>query len=265
VTASGRWGAAAISALLLVLSSTAAWADDDVEPYARIIIDTAVMYSGPGTSYRRVYVAERGEVFPIRARSPRGGYWFQVVLPDATTGWVLGDTVYVHEVSDDEASGGRFLPWLFAPPPLPTATGELSVSAGVLGRTFGTTSGGGFMAVRPAFYIQPTFGIELTGAASVSTGGRLFIGAIGGIVNIFPRSPIVPYVVAGAGFAQSDPNADTFLLESGGTGVVYGGGGLRFGFRYRLTIRVEARAYAFYKPDLYVAQEELSGGITVFF
>jgi len=256
-------GLASIAWLALV---TPASADDDVEPYARIVVEATNIRSGPGASFRRVYVAERGEEFPILGRATRGGYWFKIELPDATSGWVMGETVYVHEVGEGEASGGRFLPWLFAPPPLLTAVGELSVTMGVLGKSFGFDSGrGGFMAVRPAFYLNPVFGIEATGAASVAEGGRIFFGTLGGIVNLFPRAPIVPYAVTGAGFAFSDPNADTFLLEGGNTFVLYGGGGLRFGFRYRLIVRVEARAYAFYKPDVYVAQEELSGGVTVFF
>jgi len=250
--------------LSMVLPAGPAQAED-VDPYARVMVDRTIIRSGAGASYRRVYVAERNEVFPVRARSTRGGYWFQVELPDATYGWILGDTVYVHEVSDEEASGGRFLPGLFAPPPLPEATGELAVVAGVLGQNFGFSSGGGFMAVRPAIYLVPEFGVEATLSATVSEGGRIFMGLLGGIINLFPRSPIVPYLVVGGGGAFSDPNADTFLLESGTLGVAYGGGGLRFGFLYRITLRIEARAYAFFTPDLYVPQEELSGGITVFF
>ena len=238
---------------------------DEPDPYARIIVDTAELRSGPGMGYQRVHLATRGDVFPLRSRATRGGYWFEVELPDGTGGWVLGDFVYVHEVGD-EADAGRFLPWLFAPPPLPTATAELAVTAGVIGESFGFSgSVGGFMAIRPTVYISPTFGIEATAAASVSEGGRLFIGALGGIVNLFPESPVVPYLVVGGGFGISDPNADTFLLESGDVGVAYGGGGLRFGFRYRLTLRIEARAYAFYKSDLWVAQEELSAGLCAFF
>lgn len=246
-------------------ASRAGAQDDSPDLYARVIVDTSVIRSGPGVSYRRLYIAERGEVFPVRARATRGGYWFRVELPDGTTGWILGDTVYNHEVSEEEATAGRFLPWLFAPPPLPTATGELSVTFGVLGKTLGTEGGGGFMALRPTFYLDPTFGLELGAAASVSRGGRLFIGTVGGLVNLFPTSPVVPYVAVGGGMAQSDPNADTFLLESGQTAVAYGGGGLRFGFKYRLTFRIEVRAYAFFEPDRYVAQEEVSGGLTVFF
>ena len=254
-----------LAGAVVLVCAGAASAQDEPELYARVIVDTTVIRSGPGSTYRRVYVAERNEVFPVRARSTRGGYWFQVELPDATLGWILGDTVYNHEVSEEEARGGRFLPGLFAPPPIPTATGELAVTFGLLGKSFGFDGGGGFMAVRPSFYLDPTFGFELGAAASVSRGGRLFIGTVGGIVNIFPESPVVPFIVVGTGIAQSDPNADTFLLESGQTAAMYGGGGLRFGFKYRLTVRIEARAWAFYEPDVYVTQEELSCGLTVFF
>jgi hypothetical protein len=231
--------------------------EGDVEPYARVIVDSTALRSGPGAGFRRVHVGHRGDVFRVRSRATRG-YWFEVELPDGTSAYILGDAVYVHEVSREEATGGRFLPRLFAPAPLPDAHGEIAVTFGILGD-------GGFMAIRPAFFLAPELGIELTGAAVVNRGGRILIGAIGGIVNIFPRSPVVPYVVVGSGFAASDPNADTFLLERGTVFAFYGGGGLRFCFRYRFTIRVEARAYAFIEPDRYVSDEEFSGGITVFF
>ena len=52
---------------------------------------------------------------------------------------------------------------------------------------------------------------------------------------------------------------------SGTVGTFYGGGGLRLGFRYRLTLRVEARSHVFIEPDRYVDQMELSVGLTVFF
>jgi hypothetical protein len=46
---------------------------------------------------------------------------------------------------------------------------------------------------------------------------------------------------------------------------LYGGGGLRFGFRHRLIIRVEARDYALFEPDRLVSQKEISGGLSAFF
>ena len=76
---------------------------------------------------------------------------------------------------------------------------------------------------------------------------------------------MVPFFTVGGGFAVSDPNADTFLLQSGMVGVLYGGGGLRFGFRYRITIRIEARGYAFFDENEINALEEITIGATVFF
>jgi hypothetical protein len=43
------------------------------------------------------------------------------------------------------------------------------------------------------------------------------------------------------------------------------GAGLRIGFRYRITLRLELREHLFFEPDRTVAQEELSAGLTVFF
>jgi hypothetical protein len=232
----------------------AAEEDGSGRAFARILVDATPMRSGPGPAFRQVGTARRGEVYPIRQRASMG-YWFEIERPDSTVAWVLGDAVYVH---DEGAEATHFLPRLFAPPPLPDARGEVAM-------TFGALGGGGFMAARPSYLLQPAAGLELTAAASVSRAGRILIGGVGGIVNLAPRSPIIPYVAVGGGLAHSDPNADTFLLQSGTVGMLYGGGGLRFAFRYRLILRVEVRAYAFIEPDRYVTDEEYSGGLTVFF
>lgn len=226
--------------------------------YARVVVERTEVRTGPGASFRRVRSASRGDVFPILERGT-SGYWYQVELPDGTQGWIAGSAVYTHELSADEANEGRFAPEVFAPPPLPQALGELSFQFGVLGLT------NGFMAIRPAFYLAPEFGIELTGAAAVGDAGRLLIATAGAIVNVFPESVVVPFAVAGGGAAFTDANSDAFLADSGVTGAMYAGGGLRFCFRYHITIRLEARVWAFYDENRYVAQEEYGGGLTVFF
>ncbi|MGF1466978.1 MAG: SH3 domain-containing protein [Sandaracinaceae bacterium] len=228
--------------------------------YARVIVDRTALRSGPGVGFQRIRIAERGETFKVLQRARRG-YWFQVELPDGTRPWIQGDAVYNHEVTAEEATGGRFLPKLFAPPPLPSATGELAVMLGVLG----LSQPGAFMAFRPTFYLAPEVGIELDLAGSLSDRGRFWIGGGGPVINVFPESPIVPFFTVGGGFVVSDPNADTFLLDSGVLAVMYGGGGLRLGFRYRITLRLEARGYAFFDENRIVGLEEFSGGLTVFF
>jgi hypothetical protein len=256
-------------ALALLLFASTAHAQDAATPaateddapmgvYARVVVDRTELHSGPGTSFRHVYTASRGDVFLVVERGSRG-YWFRVQLPDATFAWVQGDAVYTHELSESAAHEGQFAPDVFAPPPLAQAAGEISFNFGALGLV------NGFMAIRPAFYLAPEFGIELTAAAAVGSLGRVLIGTAGGIINVFPRSVVVPFVVLGGGIAYGDPNADAFLVRSGASGALYGGGGLRFAFRYRITVRLEARLWGFFDQNRYVAQEEYSGGLTVFF
>ncbi len=231
--------------------------------YARVIVDRVELRSGPGATFRRVWIGERSDVFPITERGTHS-YWFRVELPDGTQAYVPGDAVYAHELSSEEASRGRFLPELFAPPALPHAVGELAFSFGVLGIS-GNGAQTGMMAIRPTINLAPELGIEATLGASVGEGGRLFFGTLGGLVNIFPTSPIVPFIALGGGFARSDPNADAFLLRAGWRGALYAGGGLRIGFRYRITLRIEVREWVFLDENEVSEQEEVSGGLTVFF
>ena len=226
----------------------------EVELFARVIVDSSALRSGPGSSFRRVGMALRGDIFPVKRRATTG-YWFQVERPDGTLARILGDAVYNHEVGpDDERRPSR----IFSPPPLGDAHIELAVMFGALG------SGGSF-AFRPMIVLAPEFGIELNAQIGVSRAGQTFVLGGGGVVNVFPRSPVVPFLVVGGGIAISDPNADTFLLESGSTAAMYGGGGLRFGFRQRITLRIEVRSYVFFEPGRYVTMEEYSGGMSVFF
>ena len=161
-------------------------------------------------------------------------------------------TSVVGELDDTGRSG------IFAPPPLIGSRMEIAVG-------FGAMSGGGFMAIRPTVLVDPHFGLEITGAAVVNRAGQMLMIGGGGIVNIFPEWPVVPFFAVGGGVAFSNPNSDTFLLEEGQIGTLYGGGGLRFGFRKRVILRVDVRAYAFFEANRYVAREEYSGGMSVFF
>jgi len=230
---------------------------EDPEVCARVVVDRAEVRAGPGATYRRIYAARRDEVFPVRGRAT-AGFWFRVELPDGTSGFIRGDVVYNHELGGEQASSGRFLPAVFAPPPLLEAHGEIALVGGAFGS-------GGMLALRPTWLLDPSFGFELTGAAAVARGGRLMLAMIGPVVNVFPRSPIVPFFTLASGIVASSPNADTFLLEEGSVTAIAAGAGLRIGFRFRLTLRLEARTYVLFETDRYVRQEEFSAGLTVFF
>jgi hypothetical protein len=249
----------ALAQLLAVLASAEPChaEDSESEPYARVIVEHAAVRAGPGVGFRRVYLAERGEVFPVLSRATQG-YWFRIELPDSTQGWVAGDAVHPHELTSEGAPRERWLPWLFAPPPLAVGRGEVAITGGVLG-------GGGMFAVRPAVLLDPAFGIELNALAGVSSAGRLWMVTVGPVVNMLPRSPIVPFATIQGGVTSSRPNADSFLLESGTIASLNAGFGLRVGFHYRITLRLEARTHVFFEPDHIGSQEEFSAGLTVVF
>jgi hypothetical protein len=247
---------ACVSLCLFGMSRQVAADASETVVYARVVVDWAAIRAGPSATYRQVYTAHRDDVFPVRSRAA-SDYWFRVELPDGTTGFIRGDLVYNHEVSDAEAHGGRFLPAIFAPPPLASAHGEIALLGGALGS-------GGFFAVRPTWLLDASFGFEATGGVSVARGGRLFLAMLGPVVNLFPRSPVVPFFDLAGGLVASSPNADTFLLRAGTVTGLSAGVGLRIGFRYRLTLRLEARSYVLFETDHYVREEEFSAGLTVF-
>ena len=232
-------------------------AADEGRAHARVVIERAPVRAGPGAEFRVVYVGRRDELLPVRSRA-RKDYWLQVELPDGTLGYVAGDVVYVLELEEDAASSGRFLPWLLAPPAMLAAHGEVAITGGVLGD-------GGMLALRPAVLFDPAFGVELSAGAAVATGGRLLSITAGPVVNLLPTTPIVPFATLQGGLVVSSPNADSFLLESGSMATLEAGIGLRIGFRYRITLRLELREHLFFEPDRTVTQEELSAGLTVFF
>jgi uncharacterized protein YgiM (DUF1202 family) len=230
--------------------------DGEAEVFARVVVETAALRTGPGATFQLVRVTKQGETFPVRQRATRG-YWLRVELPDGTLAYVQGDAVYVHEVKE-RSRAQRALGKVFAPAPLLAAKAEIALSLGALGSS-------GFMAVRPVWLLAPSFGFEANLAASVGSTGRLFMGGAGGVVNIFPSWPIVPFLAAGGGAVYASPNADSFVLKEGTRSMIYAGGGLRFGFRYRIILRAEGRAYVFFNENQLVATQEISGGLSAFF
>lgn len=241
-----------------LLPSRVARADDgDEVVLARIMVESANVYSGPGSGYRRVYTAHRGDAFRVRARASRG-YWLRIELTDGRQGYVLGQAVTTYVVSEEDAPDERPLPWLLSPSGLPLAHGELALIGGALGT-------GGLFGGRVSYLLDPAFGVEVSGAVAVASSGRLVLATVGPIVNFFPSSPLGLFATVQSGITASSPNADTFLLARGSIATLTGGIGLRLSLRYGLTLRVETRAHAFIEPDRYVTREEISGGLAVFF
>jgi hypothetical protein len=240
--------------LLFWLLTALAHADSD-ETFARVVTDAAALRAGPGPGFRILQTARRDDTFRVQGRAS-AGYWLELELAGGGRAYVQGDAVWLFDASEhpvEHASWG-----IFAPPPLTQARGELAFS-------FGALSGNGFLAVRPTWLLAPSFGLEANLGASVGSLGRLFLIGAGAIVNLFPSWPVVPFVTGGGGTVRAAPNSDAFIFDSGGRSMLYGGGGLRFGFKHRLILRVEARGYAFFDADRRIAQQEISGGLSAFF
>jgi uncharacterized protein YgiM (DUF1202 family) len=223
--------------------------------YARVIVEWAPLRTGAGPGFRIARLAQRGERFLVHERASRG-YWLRVELADGSLAYVQGDMVFTEEAAPTQQS--RVMAKLFAPPPLLGAKGEIAVTLGAMGQS-------GFMAIRPSWLLAPVFGFEANLAASVGASGRIYIGGAGALINLFPHWPIVPFFTGGGGVAYASPNADSFVLEKGTRPMTYAGGGLRFGFRHRIIVRVEARSYVFFNANDLRAQQEISGGLAAFF
>jgi hypothetical protein len=251
---------APLGALIVVLL-TSAWFSTSVraeraETYARIVSERAPLYSGPGAGFRVLHEAKRDESYRVLERGPVGD-WLELEQRDGSHVFVRGADVWLLDEHESTSLHGQRSA-LFAPPPLLTARGELSVSLGAL-------SGSGFLAVRPSYMLSPVFALEASFGASVGAPGRLFLLGLGGVVNVFPSWPITPFFVVGGGGMRAAPNSDAFAFEEGTRSLAYGGGGLRFGFRHRLIVRVEGRGYAMFDPNRLTSQQEISGGLSAFF
>ena len=148
--------------ILAALALSAGVAAGDT--YLRDIDQKTPVHTGPGPSYREVYVAERGQVFAVLERGTRD-YWFKVELEDGTSGWILGDTVFPFEVGDRAKPGiftrmGRAIKRaILGPSPAPYANVGLSFSAGILDKE-------GVFVLRPSWLIDPYWALEGFGGLS---------------------------------------------------------------------------------------------------
>jgi uncharacterized protein YgiM (DUF1202 family) len=126
-------GAAAVIAVcaalvVATLAEDSSAADSEPEAFARVVVDSAELRTGPGVSYRDIYSAHRGETFAVDGR-PGTGFWLRVILPDGRIAYALGDEVQPFAVSPGE-EGAPSRPGFLAPPPLEGASGGLALVGG---------------------------------------------------------------------------------------------------------------------------------------
>jgi hypothetical protein len=237
----------------------------DTDAFARVVVDTAELRTGPGVSYRVIYVAHRGETFALDGR-PGTGFWLQVVLDDGRTAYALGDEVQPFAVTPGDKDGPS-RPGLFAPPPLQGSHAGLALVGGVLSLPvvgFGVQRYG-YVEARPSIVLHKTVSLEgFVGDGLTGDGAELLYGA-GLSIYLAPNWPVCPFVGLGAGGLSIFPNADSFVLKRGDFYVARAGGGLLFALRNRILVRLEATNLSLFAPDSYKNAQTYSGGLGVYF
>jgi uncharacterized protein YgiM (DUF1202 family) len=241
--------------IALVALPRAAFAADEQDAFARVVVAETDLRSGPGISHRVIYHAHRGETFLIQTRET-SGFWLQVTMADGRTAYVLGDTVEAVAVSEDEPNAPH-KPGFFAPPALQQARGGFALMAGVYDRN-------GYVELRPAFVIAPAIAIEpFIGLALLNDSQRTVYG-VAGTLNLAPDWAIAPFVSLGAGGMRDKPK-DEFIGKSSNWFQARAGGGLLISLRWRLLVRLEVSNMVLYNEDAYQNVQSYIGGLGTYF
>lgn len=255
---------------LAPLSPTEAHAAEDVEAFAKVVVERSEIRSGPGASYRSIAAVERGETIAIDRRGS-DQYWLKVTMADGRSGWILGDEVEVYAVrSGDTDRPSR--PGLFAPPPLIGAHAGLAILGGVIGSRITDNAGAsaysaadGYFEFRPAWVLAPQISIEpYVGLTRTDDGSLTHVG-VWGVVHLLPDLAIDPYFGAGGGHLWSHSNADSFAVKEDSVMVARAGGGLLFGLRGRILVRFEVTNLTLFTPNKFKNVQTFLAGLGVYF
>jgi hypothetical protein len=254
----------ALAPAAITLVPSAAHAEEP-DAFARVVVDTAEIRSGPGVSYRVIYTAQRGETLAIDGR-PGSGFWLRVVLPDGRTAYALGDEVQVFAVRPGEPEAPS-RPGLFATPPLEGARGGLAIVGGLLSIPIrdGSTRAFGYLEARPSIVVHRTVTIDgFIGDALTADGAQILYG--GGVtVNFAPSWAICPFLGIGAGGLTVRPNADSFVLKREDLYVARAGAGILMALRGRILVRLEATNLSLFDAESFKNAQTYSGGFGVYF
>jgi hypothetical protein len=247
--------------LLLVLTLAGVARADEEGAVVRVIAEEAEVRTGPGFAYRTIYVAARGETLRAQARASQD-YWFHVLLPDGTYGWIVGDQVLPLDVDPTAPGpptwGERFVGAVFSPAPLAASDVSLSFSAGVLG-------GEGMLLFRPAILLAPHLGLE--GVVGETVGEQTDVVYYGAGANLYlwPSSPVTPFVAGGGGGAIGRKKADLYTVKPGHYAMANAGAGLLVALKKRITLRFDFRDYVIFGANYTQELREYSGGLAVLF
>ncbi|MDB4942748.1 MAG: hypothetical protein JWP97_2282 [Labilithrix sp.] len=258
--------ALAIGAAAVLGAPGAARADEaSAQAFARVVVDSAELRSGPGISYRIIESARRGETLAIDGRQG-SGFWLRVLLPDGRAAYALGDEVQVFAVKPGEPDAPS-RPGLFATPPLQGAHAGLAIVGGLMSIPIAdnSTKAFGYLEVRPSIVLHPTVTLDgFLGDALTADGQQILFGA-GATVNFAPTWPVCPFLGIGGGGLAVRPNADSFVLKRQDLYVARAGGGVLMALRGRILVRLEVTNLSLFDAESFKNAQTYSGGFGVYF
>ena len=245
-----------------IATSAFAQDEDKAEAFARVVVDSSELRTGPGVSFRVIYTAHRGETFALDGRQG-GGFWLRVLLPDGRRAYAMGEQVEPFAVTDDQFKR----PGLFAPPPLEGSRGGFALVGGMLNIPVksGAFQQFGYMEVRPQLVLDKTFSLEaFVGDGLTEDGAQIFYG-LTAAVYLFPRFALCPFLELGGGGLSVFPKADSFVLQREDLFVARAGGGFLFALRNRILVRIEATNMTLFTAGQYQNAQTVTGGFEMYF
>lgn len=256
--------AAALFAVLCVLAAPAR-AEDEPEAFARVVVDSAELRSGPGVSYRVIYEGHRGETFALDGR-PSAGFWLKVLLPDGRSAFALGDELQPFAV-DAHAEGAPSRPGFLAPPPLEGSRAGLALMGGLLSIPVvgGGTQRFGYIEARPSLVLHKNVSLEGFVGDGLTTAGAQVLYGGGFTFYLAPTWSICPFVGLSAGGLSLRGNPTSFVAQHEDYYVARAGGGLLFALRGRILVRFEATNLAVFTAETYKNAQTYAGGLGVYF
>ena len=233
-----------------------------VRAQARVIVERAPVYSGPGFGYRVIASVDRDDVVALVERGRRGG-WTRVRLDSGITGWILTEHVHVFLRTEDahpsrlRRFGRKLRATILGPPNLSIHRFTGALSAGALGRE-------GLFLVRPGVLVAPHVGIE--GYIGPTSGREASRGLFGLAANVFvtPHLPATIFVSVGAGAVYTKGKVDT-LEEARWSYLLSPGGGFWIVFKHNVGIRFDVRNHILFRADSARSMQEYSGALAFTF
>jgi hypothetical protein len=254
----------AVMAVVLAWSLDAGAAEEP-SAFARVVVDSAELRTGPTISSRVIYTAHRSETFAVDGRQGTG-FWLRVILPDGRVAYGVGDEVQVFAVNPDEPDA-PLRPGVFATPPLEGANAGFAILGGVLSIPIqdGTTRAFGYLEARPSIVVHRTVTIDgYLGDALTADGSQILYGG-GATVHFAPSWPICPFLGIGGGGITVRPNADSFVLKREDLYMARAGGGVLMALRGRILVRLEVTNLTLFDSGSLKNAQTYAGGFGVYF